>query len=66
MLSRQQINKLLDITITLFAVVVGFEILLYHSVVSDAINSFVLRIGVGGWIAIGIIQFLQVIFIPIP
>lgn len=66
MLNRQQINKLLDISIILFSVVVGFEVLLYHSVVSDAINTFVRRIGVGGWIAIGIIQFLQVIFIPIP
>lgn len=66
MLNLKQINKILHLSIIILIVVLGFEILFYHSAVTNWLTTVVNNSGVWSWIVIGILQFLQVVFIPVP
>jgi uncharacterized membrane protein YdjX (TVP38/TMEM64 family) len=50
----------------MLVVMLGFEILFYHSVVTNWLERVVESAGVWSWISLGLIQFLQVVIIPIP
>lgn len=66
MLSLKQINKILSLCIIVLGIVVGFEILFYHSVVINWLENIVTKSGVWSWVVLGIVQFLQVVLIPMP
>ena len=66
MLNLKQVYKLINVGLIMVAVMLGFEILFYHSVVTDWLESVVVEAGVWSWIVLGLIQFLQVVIIPIP
>lgn len=66
MLNLSQKNKIINLLLTLVTFIFVFEVLFYHSAVVDALVSFVENSGVWSWIVIGILQFVQVVFIPIP
>ena len=66
MLSLKQKNKLIDVLLVLFGFVLFFEILFYHSKITTGLVNFVENAGAYGWIAILILQFIQVVLIPIP
>lgn len=66
MLNLKQVYKLINVGLIMVAVMLGFEILFYHSVVTDWLESIVVEAGVWSWVVLGLIQFLQVVIIPIP
>lgn len=66
MLNLKQINKILSLAIIILGIVVGFEILFHHSVVTNWLSNVVERSGVWSWVVLGIIQYAQVILIPMP
>lgn len=66
MLNLKQVYKLINVGLIMVAVMLGFEILFYHSVVTDWLESIVVEAGVWSWVVLGFIQFLQVVIIPIP
>lgn len=66
MLSLKQINKILSLCIIVLGIVVGFEILFYHSVVTNWLGDVVTNAGVWSWMVLGVVQFLQVVLIPMP
>lgn len=66
MLKLEQRNRLLNLFITLISIVLFFEILFYHNTITNALSDFVTKIGSFGLVIIFILQYLQVIFIPIP
>lgn len=66
MLSLKQLHKLIDVGLIMIAVMLCFEILFYHSAVTAWLETVVVNAGVWSWIVLGIIQFLQVVIIPIP
>lgn len=66
MLNLKQINKILDLCIITFVIVLGFEILFYFDTVSNWLESIVMKAGVWTWIVLGFVQFIQVVIIPIP
>ena len=66
MLNLKQINKILSLTLIVLSIVVGFEILFYHSVITKWLSDIVTNAGVWSWVVLGIVQFLQVVLIPIP
>lgn len=66
MLNLKQINKILDLCIITFVIVLGFEILFYFDTVSNWLESVVMKAGVWAWIVLGFVQFIQVVIIPVP
>lgn len=66
MLNLKQINKILSLTLIVLGIVVGFEILFYHSVITKWLGDVVTNAGVWSWVVLGIVQFLQVVLIPMP
>lgn len=66
MLNLKQLNKLTDICLIMVSVMLGFEILFYHDAVTNWLETIVVNAGVWSWVVLGIIQFLQVVIIPIP
>lgn len=66
MLNLKQANKLLDVCIVMTSVMFGFEVLFYHSAITNWLASVVTDAGVFSWVTLGIVQFLQVVIIPIP
>ena len=66
MLNLKQVNKIIDVCIIMLCVMLGFEILFYHSVVTNWLTRIVISSGVWSWVVLGVIQFLQVVIIPIP
>ena len=66
MLNLKQLNKIADVCIIMLVLMLGFEILFYHSVVTNWLNKIVESAGVWSWIVLGLFQFLQVVVIPIP
>lgn len=66
MLNLKQINKILSLTLIVLGIVVGFEILFYHSVITNWLSDVVTNAGVWSWVVLGIVQFLQVVLIPMP
>lgn len=66
MLNLKQINKILSLTLIVLGIVVGFEILFYHSVITNWLSDVVTNAGVWSWVVLGVVQFLQVVLIPIP
>lgn len=66
MLNLKQINKILSLTLIVLGIVVGFEILFYHSVITIWLGDVVTNAGVWSWVVLGIVQFLQVVLIPMP
>jgi uncharacterized membrane protein YdjX (TVP38/TMEM64 family) len=65
-LNLKQINKILSLTLIVLGIVVGFEILFYHSVITNWLSDVVTNAGVWSWVVLGIVQFLQVVLIPMP
>lgn len=66
MLNLKQLNKITDVCILMLAFMVGFEVLFYHSVVTNWLITIMEKAGVWGWIVLCVMQFLQVVVIPIP
>lgn len=66
MLNLKQLNKLTDICLIMVSVILGFEILFYHDAVTNWLETIVVNAGVWSWVVLGVIQFLQVVIIPIP
>lgn len=66
MLSLLQKNKLINLALVLIAFVFAFEVLFYHSAVVNGLSRFVENSGIWSWVVIAVLQFAQVIFIPIP
>jgi uncharacterized membrane protein YdjX (TVP38/TMEM64 family) len=66
MLNLKQINKILSLTLIVLSIVVGFEILFYHRVITNWLSDVVTNAGVWSWVVLGIVQFLQVVLIPMP
>jgi uncharacterized membrane protein YdjX (TVP38/TMEM64 family) len=66
MLNLKQLNKIADVCIIMLAFVLGFEILFYHSVITNWLIDVVESAGVWSWIVLCLFQFLQVVVIPVP
>lgn len=66
MLNLKQVHKIVKLAIVVLSIVVGFEILFYHSVVTNWLSNVVINSGVWSWLVLGLIQFLQVVLIPMP
>lgn len=66
MLNLSQKNKIVDLALVLMVFVFAFEVLFYHSAVVNGLISFVENSGIWSWVVISVLQFLQVVFIPIP
>lgn len=66
MLNLKQLNKIADVCIIMLAFVLGFEILFYHSVITNWLINVVESAGVWSWIVLCLFQFLQVVVIPVP
>lgn len=66
MLNLKQTNKILSLTLIVLSIVVGFEILFYHSVITNWLSDVVTNAGVWSWVVLGVVQFLQVVLIPMP
>lgn len=66
MLSLEQKNKLINLGLILIGFVLIFEILFYHQSIINWLINLVESSGIWSWIVICSLQFLQVIFIPIP
>lgn len=66
MLSLSQKNKIVNLLLMLISFIFVFEIIFYHSSIVNALILFVENSGVWSWVVIGILQFVQVVFIPIP
>lgn len=66
MLNLKQKHKLVDLGLIVIGFVLFFEILFYHSAVVKGLTNFVQMSGVWSWVVICLLQFLQVIFIPVP
>lgn len=66
MLNLKQLNKIADICIIMLAFVLGFEILFHHSVITNWISDVVVKAGTWGWVVLCLVQFLQVVLVPIP
>lgn len=66
MLNLKQLNKIADVCIIMLAFVLGFEILFYHSVVTNWLANVVKNSGVWSWVVLCFVQFVQVIIIPVP
>lgn len=66
MLNLKQLNKILDLCLITFVIVLGFEILFYFDTVSNWLENVVITAGVWGWIVLGFVQFIQVVVIPVP
>lgn len=66
MLNLKQLNKIADVCIIMLAFVLGFEILFYHSVITNWLIDVVESAGVWSWIVLCLFQFLQVVLIPVP
>lgn len=66
MLNLKQIIKIIDVCLIALGIMLGFEILFYHSVITNWLESVVINAGVWGWVVLGVVQFLQVVVIPIP
>lgn len=66
MLNLKQLNKIADVCLITLGFVLGFEILFYHSVITDWLINVVESAGAWGWIVLCVLQFLQVVIIPVP
>lgn len=66
MLNLKQLIKIINLCLIALGVMLGFEILFYHSVVINWLESIVTKSGVWSWIVLCVIQFLQVVIIPVP
>ena len=66
MLNLKQINKIADVGIVLLGIMLAFEVLFYHSAITNWLASCVQAAGAWGWIVLCLFQFLQVVLIPIP
>lgn len=66
MLNLKQLIKIIDLCLIALGVMLGFEILFYHSVVTNWLENIVIQAGVWSWVVLGVIQFLQVVIIPVP
>ena len=66
MLNLKQLNKIADVCIIMMIFVLGFEILFYHSVVTDWLSDVVVNAGTWSWLVLCFVQFLQVVVVPIP
>ena len=66
MLNLSQKNKIVDLALVLMVFVFAFEVLFYHSAVVNGLIYFVENSGIWSWVVISVLQFLQVVFIPIP
>ena len=66
MLSLKQKNKIIDLLLVLLSFVFVFEVIFYHSAITNWLVSVVEKSGVWGWFFIGLIQFIQVVLIPMP
>ena len=66
MLNLKQKNKLADLLLILLSFVFVFEVIFYHSAITNWLVSVVEKSGVFGWFFIGLMQFIQVVLIPIP
>ena len=66
MLNTAQKKKIVNLGIILIAFVLSFEILFYHQTILDWLGNLVRTSGVWGWVVVGILQYVQVVLIPIP
>ena len=66
MLNLKQLNKIVDVCIITLCFVVGFEIVFYHSVVTNKLIEIVETAGALGWVALCLLQFTQVVIVPVP
>lgn len=66
MLNLKQINKITDVCIITIAFILIFEILFYHSAVTNKLIQIVENAGTLGWVVLCVLQFLQVVIIPVP
>lgn len=66
MLNLKQLIKITDLCLIAIGVLLGFEILFHHSAVTNWMEYVVVSAGVWGWVVLGVIQFLQVVIIPVP
>ena len=66
MLSLEQKNKITDLLLGVMAFVFVCELLFSFDTITNALITFVNNSGVYGWITIAVLQFVQVVFIPVP
>lgn len=66
MLSLKQKLKIVDLTIIVMIIMLVFEVIFAIPNVLQWLQHFVEQGGVAGWIAVALLQFIQVALIPIP
>ena len=66
MLNLKQLNKITNLCIIMLFIMLSFEILFYHSTITNWLISIVENSGPWGWFVVCFVQFLQIVVIPIP
>lgn len=66
MLNLKQQNKIVDLCVGMLFVMLGFEILFSFEVVTNWLSNLAINSGAWSWTVLGVLQFLQVIFVPMP
>lgn len=66
MLNLSQKNKLTDLGLSIIGFMLVTELIFRQPGIANALYRFVNVTGVWSWIGIGLLQFLQVVFIPMP
>ena len=66
MLNLKQLNKITDVCLITLVFVLGFEILFYHSTITNWLLGVVEKSGAWSWVVLCILQFIQVVIVPVP